>query len=280
LIELNHTGTGFSTDLSALMDGSGNALVTWEHLVTAAGGASSNYFSRNGGGWATFPPDALAASYGDVNAGGFGDMAGTQLTATTNGNFVMAWAFANNSFGPGDMQIFTSQFTSATRTWGPQRQVVVPNSQHHAISLQRMGSDANGNATLLWTEDDGTRAALMAMRLDATGSTCDSAEAIDSAVGGGAARADLGVDQQGRAIAIWQQFEGGHPDDGSRSNIAISRFDGAWTSAVFAETLPGNAISPRASASGGQALLGWIQSESGTNRVKALLEPLGAAASR
>ena len=100
---------------------------------------------------------------------------------------------------------------------------------------------------------------------------------IDSVVGGGAARADLGIDPQGHAIAIWQQFEGGRADDGSRSNIAINRFDGAagaWASAVLAETQPDNAISPRASASGGQVLLGWIQSEGGANRVKALLQPL------
>jgi hypothetical protein len=107
---------------------------------------------------------------------------------------------------------------------------------------------------------------------------CGASQAIDSAIGGGAARADLAVDLQGNAIAIWQQFEGGHPDDGSRSNISISRFDGAagtWEMAVLAETQSGNAISPRASAIvGGHALLGWIQSEDGANRVKAVLHPL------
>jgi hypothetical protein len=63
-------------------------------------------------------------------------------------------------------------------------------------------------------------------------------------------------------------------------NIVINRFDnatGAWTSAVLAEAEPGNAISPRASANGDRVLLGWIQAESGANRVKALLQPLDAA---
>jgi hypothetical protein len=84
----------------------------------------------------------------------------------------------------------------------------------------------------------------------------------------------------GNAMAIWQQFEGGRPDDGSRSNIAINRFDGAtgtWAPAVFAEAELGDAISPRASANGGQAMLGWIQSEGGANRVKALLQALTSA---
>jgi hypothetical protein len=112
---------------------------------------------------------------------------------------------------------------------------------------------------------------------------CDAVRVIDRAVGGGAGRADLGVDPQGNAIAIWQQFEGGRPDDGSRSNIAVNRFDratGAWAKAVLVETEPGNAISPGASASGGRALLGWIQSEGGVNRVKALLQPLADAPSQ
>ena len=47
-----------------------------------------------------------------------------------------------------------------------------------------------------------------------------------------------------------------------------------WGSAVLAETQPGDAFTPRASATGGQALLGWIQAEGGANRVKALLQPL------
>src|SRR5262249_34191380 len=149
------------------------------------------------------------------------------------------------------------------------------------IHFQRIGSDAGGNSQVLWTENIGARTALKALRLDPSGNTCDAAEVIDSAVGGGAARVDLGVDPMGRAMAIWQQFEGGRADDGSRSNVAINRFDGiGWTQAIFAETQSGNASSPRASATGGQALLGWIQSEGGANRVKALLQSLADAPSQ
>ena len=151
-------------------------------------------------------------------------------------------------------------------------------NDRRTFRLQRIGSDASGIALVLWTETTaGCATALKAIRVDPAGAACSAVQVIDSAVGGGAARADLAVDPQGNAIAIWQQFEGGRPDDGSRSNIAINRFDGAtgtWASAVFAETQPGNAISPSASASGGQALLGWIQDEGGVNRVKALLQPL------
>ena len=77
--------------------------------------------------------------------------------------------------------------------------------------------------------------------------------------GGGTAQwPDLAIDPQGNAIVIWQQ------DDGTRSDIAMSRFDaatGEWQPAVLAETEPGNAAAVRASADGGQALLAWLQRE-------------------
>ena len=141
--------------------------------------------------------------------------------------------------------------------------------------FQRMASDATGIPQLIWTEFDGVRTVLKALRLG--GTACNGPQVLDSAIGGAASQADLAVDAQGNAIAIWQQFEGNRPGDGSRSNIAINRFNVAtcrWSVAVLAESLPGNAISPTASAGGGQALLGWIQSEGGTNRVKASLQSL------
>jgi hypothetical protein len=66
-------------------------------------------------------------------------------------------------------------------------------------------------------------------------------QVIDRAIGGGAARADLGVDPQGRC---------------PRDLAAVRR-------------------RPCRRCNGGQALLGWIQAEESTNRVKALLQPLG-----
>ena len=140
-----------------------------------------------------------------------------------------------------------------------------------------IGSDAGGNALVLWTEGGEMRTELKAMRLDHAGMACEGAQVIDSAVGGGGWAANLAVDPKGHAIAAWWQFEGGRPFDGS-SNIAINRFDAtasAWGRAVFADMPSLQMRGPDASANGGQALLGWIRSEgSDGRRVKALLQPL------
>jgi hypothetical protein len=277
-IEQNNTGTGFSFGPAALLDGSGNALVAFSNGRIGVGLVASNYFSRSTGGWVfQLPPSGIFGLLGGV-PGSFapGDNNNLQLAISAGGDFLLAWQTTLFNVLAETTEIRIAHFTSSTRTWST-AQTLVPINTQNDVQLQRMGSDAGGNALLLWTESDGLRTALKAVRLDQAGATCSAAQVIDSAVGGGAARADLAVDPLGHAMAIWQQFEGGRPDDGSRSNIAINRLDGAtgaWASAVLAETQPGNAISPRASTSGGQALLGWIQEEGGANRVKALLQPL------
>ena len=269
-------GTGFFHGPSAgLLDGSGNALVAFLHGRTSVDTVASNYYSRSGGGWGSLPPDHPDPDvYGVVpNSFVFGFIDNVQLARSAEGNFVMAWQTDIEDAG---FEIWTAHFTSSTRTWST-AYMLVPIVGRNNVRLQRIASDGAANAFVLWTESDGMRTALKTIRLDDAGAVCSAVQTIDRAIGGGAGPADLGVDESGNAIAIWQQFEGGNPDDGSRSNIALSRFDratGAWSKAVFAETQPGNAISPRASASGGQALLGWIQSEGGANRVKVVLQPL------
>ena len=200
-----------------------------------------------------------------------------RMPSTSGGNFLAAWQGWDDTTPNPYSVIRIARFTSSTRTWSPTETLLTGSYEKVDFALQRIATDAAGIAQLIWTERDGTRTALKAMRLD--GAVCNAPEVLDRAIGGGAARADLAVDAAGHAIAIWQQFEGGRPDDGSRSNIAINRFDATaslWSGAVLAETQPGNAISPSASAGGGQALLGWIQAEGGTNRVKAALQSLGS----
>jgi hypothetical protein len=279
-IEQSTFSTGFSFGPVPLLDGSGNALVAFQNARTGVGILASNYFSRNTGSWGKLPPDTFEDILGavpDSFVSGFND--NLQLANSTGGNFVLIWQA--NFDDPGGnpesgSEIRIARFTSSIRTWSA-AQTLIPGSVQKNVQLQRIGSDASGNLHLLWTERDGTRTALKTVRLDHTGAACSLVEVIDRAIGGGAAGADVGVDPQGNAIAIWQQFEGGRPDDGSRSNIALNRYDktaGAWASAVLAGPQSGDAFSPRASASGGQALLGWIQSEGGANRVKALLQPI------
>jgi hypothetical protein len=274
----NTFGTGHSFGPVPLLDGSGNALVVYHDARVSAAILASNYYSSSTGSWGELPPDVIDILGWIPDSFVFGFNENIQLAAAGGGNFLAAWQASDDTTPTPFSVIKIARFTSSTRTWSKAETLLTGSFDKADFKLQRLASDAAGNAQLIWTEREGTRTALMAMRID--GAVCSAPEVLDRAIGGGAARADLGVDAAGDAIAIWQQFEGGRPDDGSRSNIAINRFDAVaqlWSGAVVAETQSGNAISPSASASGGQALLGWIQSENGVNRVKALLQPLGNA---
>jgi hypothetical protein len=289
-IEQNRTSTGFSARPVPLLDGSGNALAVFNHFRPRTEIAASNYFSRSSGGWGqldpsgsgifgelpgSLSPDFLAGEEqtDPAHEGPLGDL---HLASSIDGNFLLVWAAPSFS----GKEILIARFTSRTRTWSAP-QTVVP-SNPGLSNVQRIGSDAGGNALVLFTEfirrGDGERWTLNAIRVDHAGGACDTAQVIDSAVGGGAARADLGVDPQGHAMAIWQSFESGSFDDGSLNKIAINRFDGAsWASAVFAEMQPGGPAGqfPRVSASGGKALLGWAQGDgAGVSRIRVLLQPL------
>ena len=174
-IEQNNRSIGFSSDPAPLLDGSGNALVAFANENGSFGGkVASNYYSRSTGSWGQLPPqsdpDAILGLVG--NSGG-GVIEHLQLATSTDGNFLLAW----DERGPFDdgsgTQIFIAHFTSRSRTWGrvqllvpkvPPQDPNGPRSAAFFVRLHRIGSDAGGNAIVLWTEGltegNVTRAAL------------------------------------------------------------------------------------------------------------------------
>jgi hypothetical protein len=188
-----------------VLDGSGNALVVYQGASGGQQVLASSYFSRSTG-WDELPPNWPHEGFLYPVPGSivYGSIQKVQLATTAGGSFLTAWDVSfsqENEVAPFDILI--ARFTSSTRTWST-AQTLVPGNVQNEVRFQRLGSDANGNALLLWTESDGMRTALKVVRLDQAGTACEAAQVIDSAVGGGAGRADLGVDPQGNAIAIWQ----------------------------------------------------------------------------
>ena len=80
-----------------------------------------------------------------------------ELATTAGGNFLAAWEVTFDAV-PETFEIRIARFTSSTRTWTA-AQTLVPTNAQNDVRFQRLGSDANGNALLLWTESDGMRTA-------------------------------------------------------------------------------------------------------------------------
>lgn len=273
-IDQNLTGTGASDDPLAAFDAEGNALAVWRNGRASAQLIASNHYRRSTGQWNTLLPGELGPIGVVPNSllvGGF--VSAMQLAALPGGAFQLVWQaqLYVNPTAPLRREVRAARFSGPTQTWS-NGEVIVPPNAADDVTLQRLAADTAGNAIVLWTQTEGTRTALFALHARAGAASWDSGRVIDSALGGGAANADVAYTSSGTALAVWQQFEGGRPDDGSRSHVAANRYDVAsdtWTSAIVAESQPGNAFSPRISTARG-TVIAWIQRDGTADRVKAL----------
>ena len=121
-------------------------------------------------------------------------------------------------------------------------------------SSPQIAIDSNGNALAVWYQYDGTRNNIWANRFD--GSSWGSATLIETDNAGHAYFPQIAIDDNGNALAVWQQF------DGTRYNIWANRFDGSsWGSATLIETdNAGSATIPQiAIDDNGNALAVWSQ---------------------
>jgi hypothetical protein len=188
------------------------------------------------------------------------------VTAFGQGDFIGAWNVDTDV--EAITRVVVARYSGASGSWSTARTVaqVPPDSLLGALRLRSGG----GNTFALWRQIVGGRPAVRVLRLDDNGVACDDIRTVDSAVGGAAEWPDLAVDARGNAIAAWHQF------DGTRNNIALSRFDasrGSWQPAELAEAEPGDAIGVRLAVAGSQVWLTWVQREGNDLRIKAKLLP-------
>ncbi len=274
LIEQNLTGTGASQVPVAALDAQGNALAAWRNGRASATLLASNFYPRATRRWNSLPPGdpgPLGTVPGSLRVGG--TATALQLKPLGSDGFLLVWQGAQ--FGTPDAplnpEVMAARFATGTQSWST-AQVIVPRGAAGDVALQSMTTSASGAAVVLWTQSQGARNALNALHLPAGSATWTAGREIDSAVGGGATNADVAFAADGTALAVWQQFEGGRPNDGSRSNIAANRYDLAtdrWTSAILAEAQPGNASGPRVSAAAG-SVIAWIQRDGSATHILAL----------
>lgn len=80
---------------------------------------------------------------------------------------------------------------------------VTPSTDEAKIAM-----DAQGNATVVWIQTDGTRKNVFARRFNATTQTFEDQKLIGRNAGGDAERVSLKVNANGDAVAIWTQSDG------------------------------------------------------------------------
>lgn len=259
-------------------DPDGNALVVFhQSFMDWSAALGSNHYDRATGRWGQLAPDSPSSFIGPVpGARIFGQLRDLRLTPLAGRDAMAAWLSAEEGVGGGEVRL--ARFAGDTRSWRWGR-VLMTHRFEQQVQLQRIASDAQQRTQLLWTEVEGGQRVLKAVPLLADGTACGRVRTLDGAVGHGAESAELAVDPQGPAIAVWERH--GPPGGPAlQLNVAMSRYEPATDSWSPAVLLQRGAIAwkPRVSAGGGgQALVAWVQYDEGVGRVKALTLPLTPA---
>jgi len=221
----------------------GNALAVWQHQASVPPGATiwaSSYTAA--GGW--YKAERIDPR--DIS-----NATNPQIAIDPAGNALAVWQEDLGSSG-----IWQNRYTRDSG-WIFYNGIVSSGAANPQVAL-----DPAGNALAVWQQtvnfNRDTRLDIWASRYTPAGAW-GAPERIEASNAGNATNAQVELDQQGKGIAIWEQF------DGTRWSIWANRYtpSGGWSTAQRVESNgAGDARRPRiASDRNGNCLAAWIHSD-------------------
>jgi hypothetical protein len=193
----------FSGEASVVMDGSGNALVVWNHNDPTTSVPDQVWWNRFtvAGGWGT--PQQL-------QAGRRNEVSPPDVAVSPSGEAVAVWLRSPYGGTP-PQEIWAAAFLPG-RSWQTPTPIE-PADSLTWVYRPRVAMDARGNAIVVWNRDD----QVLAQRFVA-GAGRTEAEPIGLGAG-----AEVATDAQGNAFALW-----GHQRELMASRFVVGR---SWTAA-------------------------------------------------
>ena len=234
-----------------LDDNSGNALGA-QVSVNADGSAVSVWSQSDGSRdniWAN--RSSPAGEWGApqlIETDNEGDASEPQVAMDPDGNTVAVWS----QFDGMRDNIWANRSSPASG-WGTARRIEANNAG--GASGPQVATDPDGNAIAVWSQSDGTRANIWANRYS-PGDEWSTAEPIETNDTGDALGPQLGMDDNGNAVAVWSQ------SDGTRASIWANRYSGdEWGTALrIDENDVGDALDPQVAVDpNGSAVAVWQQ---------------------
>lgn len=243
LIESN-TGDAISPQL--VIDSNGNALAVWQQSDGIRNNIWSNRYTL-GTGW------GVATLIESDNAG---DAVSPQIAIDNNGNALAVWTQHDGTRG----NIWSNSYTSDTG-WGAA--IMIESGDGKAFGPQ-IAVNNSGNALAVWHQKGVIHDDIWSNRYT-VGAGWGTAELIESDNVGPADFPQIAIDNNGNALAVWNQY------DGIRHNIISNRYVSGvgWGSATVIESEnAGHALSPQiAIDTSGNAIAGWFQNDGVNNKV-------------
>ena len=236
-IETDDAGNAVRAQVA--VDSNGNAVAVW----TQSDGTRFNIWANR------FTPTADWGVAERIETDDVGDAGPPQVALDPNGNAVAVWS----QFDGTRNNIWANRFTPAA-DWGVAEPIETDNAGD--AFFPQVALDPNGNAVAVWNQDDGTRTNIWANRFTPAAGW-GVAERIETDDVGNASSAQVGVDPNGNALAVWQQSDGTHFD------IWANRFTPAagWGDGERIETdNAGDARAPQVALDpNGNAVAVWYQ---------------------
>ncbi|MBL0226644.1 MAG: hypothetical protein IPQ16_14045 [Geobacteraceae bacterium] len=245
LIENNNDGAASAPQVA--MDAIGNAMAVWDQ----DDGKRNNIWSSRyiaGVGWGT----AVLIETNDAGTARY-----PQVKIDAKGSAVAVWQQSDGTLN----NIWANRYVVGVG-WGAA--VILETDKSGDALLPQIAVDAQGNAIAIWSQSDGTRENIWSNRYS-TGIGWGTAALLETNNAGSAGDAQVAIDPQGNALAVWGQ------SDGTRNNIYGNWYTpgAGWGIAVLLETdNAGDSRYPQvAMIAQGIATAVWLQSDGTRNNI-------------
>lgn len=194
--------TGVNLQSSVALDANGNAVAVWKQMGAAPNSTIfANFFNGATGKWG----QGAAISVGDNLA------TQPRVVVDATGHATAVWLQSASATAPSRVQARRYTVVQGAGAWGPV--VEMQASDPGVASGQRVGVDAEGNATLVWLQGSGavgapaTRLNVWANRFTPAGGWGVPLQ-LEANGAGDADPPDLAVSSGGQAAAVWSQSPG------------------------------------------------------------------------
>ena len=235
--------TGDAYNLRVAIDNSGNAIAVWSKSDGSRRNIWANRYEAGAGSW------GAAELIENDNSG---DARDPQVGFDRHGNAIAVWTQSDGSLS----NIWANRYDAGAGSWGAAE--LIENDNSGDARSPQVGLDRDGNAIAAWIQPDGSRYNSWANRYDAIIGSWGAAELIQTDNIEVAENLRIGVDREGNALAVWNQW------DGRLGHIWANRYDAATGSWGVAELIQidntRDAIDPQISVnSTGNAMAIWIE---------------------
>lgn len=185
------------------IDPAGNAMVVWPQYDGTRNNIWANRFTASKGTWGN--PQLVDSAPGDA--------ANPQVAMDDAGNALVVWRQLD-----GDrFDLWAKRYRAASNSWSAPQLIESTDFGH--VRPPSLAMDRYGNALVVWPQHDGVRYDLWANRYRIMSDAWGNAELIESTNFGNVKGVQLAMDPDGRATAVWAQF------DGALFDIWANRFD-------------------------------------------------------